>query len=194
MAAVMSTSDSLLMQAGTILSRDIYQRYIDKKADHRRMVLVSRLLILLVGIVGVVVAAVEPPTVFDLVIFGFGVLGNSFIVPYVASVSQKSEPGGGDLLDGARSGNPHCLDAGGVGERDGDSSLYRRAVVLRFGNAHRQPLGKDPSQGIQDAVEEAKHGRKISGAVDRHSARELAPEALNIARHLREHRLIPVRE
>src|SRR5690625_3503787 len=90
MAAIMSTSDSLLMQAGTILSRDVYQRFIDPTANQTRMVLVSRLSILLAGIIGVVVAINEPPTVFALVIFAFGTLGNSFLVPYVCSVYWKN--------------------------------------------------------------------------------------------------------
>lgn len=195
MAAEMSTSDSLLMQAGTILSRDIYQRYIDKKADHRRMVLVSRLLILLVGIVGVVVAAVEPPTVFDLVIFGFGVLGNSFIVPYVASVYSKKANRVGAICSMVLGAATHIVwTQAGLESVTAIHPFIGGLLFSVLGMLIGNLFGKDPSQGIQDAVEEAKHGRKISGAVDRHSARELAPEALNIARHLREHRLIPVRE
>lgn len=89
MAAIMSTSDSILMQAGTILSRDIYLRFIDKKASQNKMVIISRLCILAAGIIGVIVAIYQPPSVFALVIFAFGVLGNSFMIPYVASVYSK---------------------------------------------------------------------------------------------------------
>src|SRR5699024_7397331 len=90
MAAIMSTSDSILMQAGTILSRDVYQRFINKNADQNKMVFVSRLSILLAGVVGVIVAIKQPPTVFALVIFAFGTLGNSFLVPYICSVYRKN--------------------------------------------------------------------------------------------------------
>src|SRR5699024_4663622 len=90
MAAIMSTCDSLLMQAGTTLSRDVYSRFINKKASHKQQLLVSRLCILLGGIVGIVVAVNEPPTVFALVVFAFGVLGNTFLVPFVASVYSSN--------------------------------------------------------------------------------------------------------
>lgn len=90
MAAIMSTCDSLLMQAGTTLSRDVYTRFINKKASHKQQLIVSRLCILLGGIIGIVVAIYEPPTVFALVVFAFGVLGNTFLVPFVASVYSKT--------------------------------------------------------------------------------------------------------
>src|SRR5699024_12481774 len=51
---------------------------------------VSRLSILLAGVVGVIVAIKQPPTVFALVIFAFGTLGNSFLVPYICSVYRKN--------------------------------------------------------------------------------------------------------
>lgn len=192
MAAVMSTSDSLLMQAGTILSRDIYQRFIDKKADHRRMVLVSRLLILLVGIVGVVVAAVEPPTVFDLVIFGFGVLGDSFIVPYIASVYSKKANRVGAICSMVFGAVTHIVwTQAGLESVTAIHPFIGGLIFSILGMLIGNLFGKRPSQKIQDAVEEAKRGRKVSTAVDRHAARELAPEALNIARHLREHRMSP---
>src|SRR5699024_7305801 len=90
MAAIMSTCDSLLMQAGTTLSRDVYSRFINKKASHQQQLIVSRFIILIGGIVGIIVALYEPPTVFALVIFAFGVLGNTFLVPFVASVYSRT--------------------------------------------------------------------------------------------------------
>src|SRR5699024_3575522 len=59
-AAIMSTSESILMKAGTILTRDVYQRFIDKNASQDRLILVSRLSILLAGVIGIVVAVVQP--------------------------------------------------------------------------------------------------------------------------------------
>lgn len=86
LAAIMSTSDSILMQAGSILSRDIYQRFLKPNATNRQMLVASRLIILLIGVVGYILALVEPPAIFSLVVFAYGVLGNSFLVPYVAAV------------------------------------------------------------------------------------------------------------
>lgn len=86
MAAVMSTADSLLIMAGSILSRDIVQRFFAEEASDDQMFLWSRLLVLAIGIAGVIVALVQPPGVFDLVIFAFGGLGTAFLVPNVAGV------------------------------------------------------------------------------------------------------------
>ena len=46
MAAIMSTADSLLLQTGSIASRDLYQRFLSRQATDRQMVLVSRLMVL----------------------------------------------------------------------------------------------------------------------------------------------------
>lgn len=89
MAAVLSTADSLLMQAGSILSKDVYEKFINPKATEKQMVVVSRLLVLAVAIVGYIVAVNEPPTVFGIIIFAFGTLGSTFMVPYLAAVYYR---------------------------------------------------------------------------------------------------------
>ena len=89
MAAIMSTADSLLLQTGSIASRDIYERFINPKASERQMVMVSRGLVLAVAVIGYAVALVEPPTVFGIVIFATSVLGSAFLPAYVCAVWWK---------------------------------------------------------------------------------------------------------
>jgi sodium/proline symporter len=89
MAAIMSTSGSILLQVGTVASRDLYQRYLDPKATDKRMVLVSRLFVLAVGAVGIVVALVKPPGVFSIVVFTTSVLGSAFLPSYFCAVWWK---------------------------------------------------------------------------------------------------------
>ena len=86
MAAIMSTADSLLLQTGSVASRDLYERFINKSASERQMVWVSRGLILAIGAVGYAVALVEPPTVFGVVVFATSVLGSAFLPAYVCAV------------------------------------------------------------------------------------------------------------
>lgn len=93
MAAVLSTADSLLIQGGSILSRDVYQRFIKPQATEKEMLLVSRLLVLVVAVIGYVVAVREPPSVFGVVIFAFGTLGSTFMVPYLAAVYDRKGHG-----------------------------------------------------------------------------------------------------
>lgn len=86
MAAIMSTADSLLLQTGSIAARDLYERFIDPNASEKRMVLVSRLMVLAIGVVGYLVALFQPPTVFQVVIFVTSVLGSAFFPSYVCAV------------------------------------------------------------------------------------------------------------
>ena len=86
MAAIMSTADSLLLQTGSIASRDLYQRFARPNASEREMVWVARALILAIGVLGYGVALAEPPTVFAIVLFATSVLGSAFLPAYVCAV------------------------------------------------------------------------------------------------------------
>ncbi len=86
MAAIMSTADSLLLQTGSIASRDLYERFINPKATEKQMVAVSRGLVLIIAVIGYAVALVEPPTVFSIVVFATTVLGSAFLPAYVCAV------------------------------------------------------------------------------------------------------------
>ena len=89
MAAIMSTADSILLQVGTIASRDIYQRFFNPKANDSQMVWVSRILVAVMGIVGLLVALFNPPGVFAIVTFTTSVLGSAFLPAYVCAVWWK---------------------------------------------------------------------------------------------------------
>jgi sodium/proline symporter len=89
MAAIMSTADSLLLQTGSIASRDLYERFINPKASDREMVLVSRGLVLGIGVVGYVIALVQPPAVFDIVIFATSILSSAFAPAFICAVWWK---------------------------------------------------------------------------------------------------------
>ncbi len=89
MAAIMSTADALLLQAGTMASQDVIARFIRPNLTERGMVWVSRILIVVLGIIGYFVAAVEPPAVATIVIFATTVLGSAFVPVYVAAVWWK---------------------------------------------------------------------------------------------------------
>lgn len=89
MAAIMSTADSLLLQTGSIASRDIYQRFINPDMSERQMVWVSRLIVLVMGTCGYAIALLQPPGIFTIVIFTTTVLGSAFLPAYVAAVWWK---------------------------------------------------------------------------------------------------------
>jgi sodium/proline symporter len=86
MAAIMSTADSLLLQTGSIASRDLYQRFLRRDASEREMVWIARGMVAAIGVVGYAVAVFEPPAVFDVVVFVTSVLGSAFLPCYVCAV------------------------------------------------------------------------------------------------------------
>lgn len=86
MAAIMSTADSLLLQTGSIASRDLFERFIKPDATEKQMVLVSRGLVLAIAVIGYFVALIEPPSVFAVVIFATSVMGSAFLPAFVCAV------------------------------------------------------------------------------------------------------------
>lgn len=89
MAAIMSTADALLLQSGTIASQDIYARFLNRNMSDRQSVWVSRVIVLLLAVVGYAIAAAEPPAVAAVVIFSTTVLGSAFVPAYVCAVWWK---------------------------------------------------------------------------------------------------------
>jgi sodium/proline symporter len=100
----MSTADSILLQAGTIASRDIFQRFLRPDATDKQMVAVSRLLVLAIAVLGFLVALLRPPGVFSIVIFTTSVLGSAFLPSYLCAVfwRRANSPGAlASMLGGA---------------------------------------------------------------------------------------------
>jgi sodium/proline symporter len=89
MAAIMSTADSLLLQIGSMASRDLYERFVAPDASERQMVWVSRVLVLAIGAAGCAVALIEPPSVFGVVVFATSVLASAFLPAYFCAVWWK---------------------------------------------------------------------------------------------------------
>ncbi|SES78918.1 sodium/proline symporter [Salinibacillus kushneri] len=185
MAAIMSTSDSLLMQAGTILSRDVYQRFINPNASEKKAVLVSRLCILIGGLVGIAIAIYEPPAVAALVIFSFGVLGNSFLVPYVASVYSKKANHVGAI----------CAMIGGATtnilwttlEFEGATGVHpflAGLIVSFIGMVIGSQFGKKPSDKMKEAIDDSKGKKALPSKMEKRIAHDLSPESNNISEFL----------
>jgi sodium/proline symporter len=88
MAAIMSTADSILLQAGTIASQDLGGTLI-KNLSEKAAVNISRIVIFVIAVVGLILAMVRPPGVFDLVVFATSTMGSAFVPAYVCAVWWK---------------------------------------------------------------------------------------------------------
>ncbi len=88
-AAIMSTGDSLLTMCSSTLSRDVYQRFINPKADDRKMIMVNRIFILVIALLALIFALSKPPLIFTLVVFALGVQVSAFVWPILGAIYFK---------------------------------------------------------------------------------------------------------
>ena len=151
------------------------------------MVLVSRLSVLLAGVIGVLVAIIQPPKVFDLVVFAFGTLGNSFMVPYIAAVYWKNANKAGVLSSMIAGGTSNILWTSFgwesvTGIHPFLAGLIISIIAMLIGNR----FGTPPSERIQEIFEEAKGERLLPKNVEKNISKDIGPEAKVISVFLKE--------
>jgi len=90
LAAMMSTTDSLLLVAGTALAHDILKRsYWEDISDHK-MLWTSRVIMVIVGLAAVLASLLKPPAFLTLLLyFGVGGVASSITGPFVLSLYTK---------------------------------------------------------------------------------------------------------
>jgi sodium/proline symporter len=77
-AAMMSTADSQLLVSTSAISRDIYHQMMRKDAPDKRLVLISRVATLIIGVVAFFLALSAESLVYWLVLYAWAGLGASF--------------------------------------------------------------------------------------------------------------------
>jgi len=77
-AAMMSTADSQLLVATSVLSKDFYQSFIKRNASDKELLFISRVLTIIIGLVAFIMAYTSNELVFDLVGYAWAGLGSSF--------------------------------------------------------------------------------------------------------------------
>lgn len=78
LAAIMSTADSQLLVSASSVAEDIYKGLIDKKADNKKVMLVSRITVIAVAIVAYIIALNPNNTIMGLVSNAWAGLGAAF--------------------------------------------------------------------------------------------------------------------
>ncbi|MCJ7581312.1 MAG: sodium/proline symporter [Candidatus Aminicenantes bacterium] len=91
LAAIMSTADSQLLVASSGVVRDVYQKIIHKgqTIDQKKLVRLSRTVVLLLVIIALIFGALAKDLVFWLVLFAWGGLGASFGPPLLLALFWK---------------------------------------------------------------------------------------------------------
>ena len=88
---IISTADSFLLVPSTTFIKDIYLNYINPKASEKRIVFMSRFMVLTFGIIAWIVSRVfsESTTVFEKALYAFTVYGSAITPCLVAALFWK---------------------------------------------------------------------------------------------------------
>jgi cation/acetate symporter len=89
LAAAMSTADGLLLAIANALSHDLYYKIIDPKADTRTRLIVARVLLLLIGAAGALVASLQLTGILGAVAWAFDFACSGLFFPLVLGVWWK---------------------------------------------------------------------------------------------------------
>ena len=187
MSAIMSTADAQLMLMGTMLGRDIYQRYINQDASDKQLMNVSRICILAVGIISVIIALIQPPGVFQIVVFSFSTLGSSFLPSYVGAVWWKR----GNTTGCVASMICGCIisiiwEAAGLAGPTGMHTFFIGVIVSIAAYIIGSLIGKPPTKEMQDLVERAACKTKIPAGLATVNYKDIAPETNGVLTFLKE--------
>ncbi|OQX52033.1 MAG: symporter [Candidatus Cloacimonas sp. 4484_209] len=78
LSAIRSTADSQLLVAASAIARDIYQKIFRTNPPEKKLVLISRLTVLVLGLLSMLLAMTKSRVVFWFVLFAWSGLGASF--------------------------------------------------------------------------------------------------------------------
>jgi len=88
MAIIVSTADSFLLIPATNLTRDVYQRYIHPGADEKQVLLISRGLVLVLGIIAFLLVS-QFKTVLNAAFTAYNIYGTSITPALLAAFLWK---------------------------------------------------------------------------------------------------------
>ena len=88
---IISTADSFLLVPATTFMKDIYQTYINSNASEKKVVFLSRVLVLAFGVIAYLVslAFAESTTVFEKALYAFTIYGSAITPSLIAALFWK---------------------------------------------------------------------------------------------------------
>ena len=82
-SATMSSSDSDLLGAGSVFANDIYKQFIDKDADSKKVMHVTQITMLIVGVFAMFIALFNTSSLLTILMFCFTLRAAGTFFPYV---------------------------------------------------------------------------------------------------------------
>jgi len=95
-AVVISTGMNYLLSPSTTLMRDIYQRFLKKDADQKRMVAMQKVLVVIVGVIAFLLAT-QLKSVLAMSFFAYTIYGVSITPALIAALAWKRATKAGGL-------------------------------------------------------------------------------------------------
>jgi Na+/proline symporter len=86
LGAMMSTIDSILLLAGSLVVENIYVRYMKRDVDRRKGLRIARLVTLVTGILALLVALKPPAAILWIVTMSFSLMASAFTFPFLLGV------------------------------------------------------------------------------------------------------------
>ena len=173
MAAAMSTADGLVLAIANALSHDLYYKIIDPKAETRKRLIVARVLLVIIGLAGATIAAMELEGILGTVIWAFDFAMSGLFFPLVLGVWWKraNAPGAiAGMLLGLISGTAYLVWVkfmGGEGflEITSDTFGIVGASVSLVALVVVSLMTKAPDKDTQKMVDEVRipSGRTVLG-------------------------------
>ncbi|WP_083206016.1 sodium:solute symporter family protein [Stappia indica] len=97
-AAALSTADGLLLAIANALSHDVYYKMIDPKADAKRRLMISKILLIVVALAAAFLARTKPSDILSMVAWAFSIAAAGLFAPLVLGVWWKRATNLGGIL------------------------------------------------------------------------------------------------
>ena len=168
MAAAMSTADGLLLAIANALSHDLYYKIIDPKAETRTRLVVARVLLLVIGALGALVASFKLTSILGAVAWAFDFACSGLFFPLVLGMGlflpglvEARQPPGSDRGDARGTCRRNAVPLHGAVGRHGAMDGHRPLAVRdhrHAGEPHRHGGGQPDDGGAGQG--DAGHGRR----------------------------------
>jgi len=88
-SAIRSTADSQLLVAASCVTRDFYEKTLNRHVSDKKLLAMSRITVIVVGVGATTIALLRVPVIFWFVLFAWSGLGAAFGPPLILSVYWK---------------------------------------------------------------------------------------------------------
>ena len=163
LAATISSSDSYLLIAASSVSKNIYEGIIkkDKKVDDKKVMWLSRIVLVVIAIIGMIIAWDENSVIFSLVSFAWAGFGATFGPIMLFSLFWKRTTRQGaiaGMISGAVSVFVWKMLLNPIGGIFGIYELLPAFIISCIAIVVASLLSKEPSNEIKAEFENAKAG------------------------------------